>query len=98
MLERMQFALFFFSSRRRHTRCLSDWSSDVCSSDLWTCRRSESRRARRPQQLQLEAKPAFFAVLPLFGEARSPPRVGQKTRVAASAAPTARRQPAVAMA
>src|SRR5205814_2808708 len=23
-----------FSSRRRHTRCLSDWSSDVCSSDL----------------------------------------------------------------
>src|SRR5262245_64267041 len=26
----------FFSSRRRHTRCLSDWSSDVCSSDLET--------------------------------------------------------------
>src|SRR5471030_2864155 len=25
---------FFFSSRSRHTRCLSDWSSDVCSSDL----------------------------------------------------------------
>src|SRR5262245_31009932 len=25
---------FFFSSRRRHTRCLSEWSSDVCSSDL----------------------------------------------------------------
>src|SRR5262245_31147781 len=28
------FCYFFFSSRRRHTRCLSDWSSDVCSSDL----------------------------------------------------------------
>src|SRR5438045_978576 len=28
--------VFFFSSRRRHTRCLSDWSSDVCSSDLGT--------------------------------------------------------------
>src|SRR5215212_9908040 len=28
------FVFFFFSSRRRHTRCLSDWSSDVCSSDL----------------------------------------------------------------
>src|ERR1039458_10754235 len=28
--------MFFFSSRRRHTRCLSDWSSDVCSSDLYT--------------------------------------------------------------
>src|SRR5262249_59028390 len=26
--------LFFFSSRRRHTRLVSDWSSDVCSSDL----------------------------------------------------------------
>src|SRR6267378_6912418 len=25
---------FFFSSRRRHTRSLRDWSSDVCSSDL----------------------------------------------------------------
>src|SRR5258706_12074598 len=29
---------FFFSSRRRHTRLVSDWSSDVCSSDL--CERS----------------------------------------------------------
>src|SRR5256885_9063939 len=39
--------VFFFSSRRRHTRLQGDWSSDVCSSDLeralegrpmdWTC-------------------------------------------------------------
>src|SRR5437016_12756057 len=28
------FFFFFFSSRRRHTRLVSDWSSDVCSSDL----------------------------------------------------------------
>src|SRR5207245_2614920 len=28
--------IFFFSSRRRHTRCYRDWSSDVCSSDLIT--------------------------------------------------------------
>src|SRR6266498_4383720 len=28
---------FFFSSRRRHTRCGRDWSSDVCSSDLVGC-------------------------------------------------------------
>src|SRR3989442_4185213 len=28
------YAFFFFSSRRRHTRCGRDWSSDVCSSDL----------------------------------------------------------------
>src|SRR5574338_422733 len=27
-------SFFFFSSRRRHTRCHGDWSSDVCSSDL----------------------------------------------------------------
>src|SRR6201985_1198293 len=27
---------FFFSSRRRHTRLTCDWSSDVCSSDLYT--------------------------------------------------------------
>src|SRR5699024_11500125 len=26
--------VFFFSSRRRHTRSKRDWSSDVCSSDL----------------------------------------------------------------
>src|SRR5437868_10518502 len=29
------FIFFFFSSRRRHTRSKRDWSSDVCSSDLW---------------------------------------------------------------
>src|SRR5438132_3726314 len=28
------FLFFFFSSRRRHTRSLCDWSSDVCPSDL----------------------------------------------------------------
>src|SRR5690606_39974543 len=27
-------SIFFFSSRRRHTRFSRDWSSDVCSSDL----------------------------------------------------------------
>src|SRR3712207_5066249 len=30
----MKTGLFFFSSRRRHTRYWRDWSSDVCSSDL----------------------------------------------------------------
>src|SRR5712675_3126226 len=30
----MFMSVFFFSSRRRHTRCSRDWSSDVCSSDL----------------------------------------------------------------
>src|SRR5205809_5297005 len=30
----IRLVVFFFSSRRRHTRCSRDWSSDVCSSDL----------------------------------------------------------------
>src|SRR2546429_7139708 len=30
----VNYLYFFFSSRRRHTRCSRDWSSDVCSSDL----------------------------------------------------------------
>src|SRR3712207_9314730 len=30
----MYLFVFFFSSRRRHTRYWRDWSSDVCSSDL----------------------------------------------------------------
>src|SRR5262245_36016539 len=37
---------FFFSSRRRHTRCLSDWSSDVCSSDLDVASGKELARLR----------------------------------------------------
>src|SRR2546430_7455276 len=32
----LYFCVFFFSSRRRHTRFDCDWSSDVCSSDLLT--------------------------------------------------------------
>src|SRR5260370_19220945 len=31
----MTCTFFFFSSRRRHTRFKCDWSSDVCSSDLF---------------------------------------------------------------
>src|SRR5689334_23867016 len=33
----ISFIFFFFSSRRRHTRWNCDWSSDVCSSDLFMC-------------------------------------------------------------
>src|SRR5690606_39832431 len=36
--------LFFFSSRRRHTRFSRDWSSDVCSSDLGPPRPHPRRR------------------------------------------------------
>src|SRR6266542_4014558 len=41
--------LFFFcSSRRRHTRCYRDWSSDVCSSDLFE--REVERLRPRPEE------------------------------------------------
>src|SRR5579864_7798369 len=38
---------FFFSSRRRHPSLTCDWSSDVCSSDLW--RRPAPRRPAPPR-------------------------------------------------
>src|SRR5207249_9364033 len=34
VMGRVVVLVFFFSSRRRHTRSKRDWSSDVCSSDL----------------------------------------------------------------
>src|SRR5205814_6185172 len=61
---------FFFSSRRRHTSCLSDWSSDVCSSDL------------RYATLGLPAAPfgsvGFFAP-PKPGVASATPHVSART-------------------
>src|SRR5262249_58312510 len=45
--------VFFFSSRRRHTRLVSDWSSDVCSSDLERCLRHDAvwRQSISPDML-----------------------------------------------
>src|SRR2546429_1745994 len=48
--------VFFFSSRRRHTRCSRDWSSDVCSSDLcwivFTVKdKSSDRRRPHPRSM-----------------------------------------------
>src|SRR5690606_1624071 len=42
--------LFFFSSRRRHTRFSRDWSSDVCSSDL--LQGAISYEAGRPREAE----------------------------------------------
>src|SRR5690606_40083955 len=47
------FVLFFFSSRRRHTRFSRDWSSDVCSSDL------RSLPAVGPDQVERGARPVL---------------------------------------
>src|SRR6266498_4933710 len=53
--------VFFFSSRRRHTRCGRDWSSDVCSSDLIppgesTDYSSEQERRTAPKAWQKRGK------------------------------------------
>src|SRR3712207_9284438 len=40
--------VFFFTSRRRHTRYWRDWSSDVCSSDL----KKQSQRNNQAKKLQ----------------------------------------------
>src|SRR2546427_12201012 len=39
-------SFFFFSSRRRHTRFDCDWSSDVCSSDLYRAAEAVARELR----------------------------------------------------
>src|SRR5262249_57168857 len=54
--------LFFFSSRRRHTRLVSDWSSDVCSSDLRSGPAASDRgRIRRPRMCRLAQFPIAAA-------------------------------------
>src|SRR5258706_9821579 len=57
---------FFFSSRRRHTRLVSDWSSDVCSSDLDT---------DRIERLAVEPPDARAVIERLHREAFYPIRV-----------------------
>src|SRR5256885_10944884 len=46
--------IFFFSSRRRHTRLQGDWSSDVCSSDL-----PEGTARHRPRNERLRTEPVL---------------------------------------
>src|SRR6266496_5335047 len=47
---------FFFSIRRRHTISLRDWSSDVCSSDLF---RARSPAATPPERIVSLRSPSF---------------------------------------
>src|SRR3989449_8622107 len=69
----MIWCFFFFSSRRRHTRCSRDWSSDVCSSDLTpveaslkeaqklqNTRRSLMESVRRVQSYGIEVMAGFI--------------------------------------
>src|SRR5437879_2275939 len=58
-------SLFFFSSRRRHTRYIGDWSSDVCSSDL------SGSKQFRPIKSRSERKQAILVILVPEKRARS---------------------------
>src|SRR5437764_13857230 len=50
---------FFFSSRRRHTRYIGDWSSDVCSSDLFALPVEEVENIRQAAELHDVGKVAI---------------------------------------
>src|SRR5260370_3463445 len=67
---------FFFSSRRRHTRFKGDWSSDVCSSDLYAVDKTRSSLLtplpnQKPSRRKLkDALPASRPSRSAFGFAR----------------------------
>src|SRR5437016_12024761 len=50
------FFFFFFSSRRRHTRLVSDWSSDVCYSDLKLFRKKQRELAQQVHRRHTRAE------------------------------------------
>src|SRR5438105_5184882 len=62
---RRSISSFFFSSRRRHTRSTRDWSSDVCSSDLYPGSPALARAFLRPQDrlLACELEPHAASAL-----------------------------------
>src|SRR6266480_5486737 len=53
--------LFFFSSRRRHTRLTCDWSSDVCSSDLSSA--GVPILGTQPESIEMAEDRQLFAVM-----------------------------------
>src|SRR5258706_13639870 len=68
---------FFFSSRRRHTRLVSDWSSDVCSSDLDPFRRIPDHLQERKMEPDLRLDFEEKALWP-----RGPARPPERTAIA----------------
>src|SRR5690625_7577035 len=69
--------IFFFSSRRRHTRWPRDWSSDVCSSDLAPAILLVGPTLGRPLGRKYDLAPARIANLMDRSEER---RVGKERR------------------
>src|SRR3712207_9457794 len=56
--------IFFFSSRRRHTRYWRDWSSDVCSSDLCSAPKGSSISPNACRTRTSELNLAALAAMP----------------------------------
>src|SRR5947209_12602185 len=94
--------LFFFSSRRRHTRYWRDWSSDVCSSDLdWLTRYRAGIDAVTPAEVRAVAArylhPEQFAILvvgPAKGTDKPLTTFGKVTPLDISIPPPPARRPA----
>src|SRR5262249_59015377 len=83
--------MFFFSSRRRHTRLVSDWSSDVCSSDLVTPAidlRADARVVFLPNTHDNGVSPDLEVLVGLgFRFARVPPPTAPAPKPAAPTPP-----------
>src|SRR5437763_16527377 len=68
MLQSLEF--FFFSSRRRHTIYIGDWSSDVCSSDLaGSCRGSRCFNAREARSCACRIRASAPVMISEIGRA-----------------------------
>src|SRR3989440_2795996 len=72
---RLSMFVFFFSSRRRHTRSDRDWSSDVCSSDLG----GRLASGRQPAARRSRLRPAGLAA-PKDHPAARPERPAARAR------------------
>src|SRR3989449_7198289 len=91
--------VFFFSSRRRHTRCSRDWSSDVCSSDLSlmympntlpAVSLTTQRRLLHVEDSILMTFPEVASVWGKAGRAETPPHRGPVSNVGNVANPMAK--------
>src|SRR5438067_10647833 len=71
--------MFFFSSRRRHTRSKRDWSSDVCSSDL-VIRQHQFEKVELVKYALPENSYAELESLTLNAERSEERRVGKECR------------------
>src|SRR5947209_8994820 len=85
--------VFFFSSRRRHTRYWRDWSSDVCSSDPKLRRFGYSRPYRSELSKLAAERPPILAPrgpLPLTGGRAPHMARGDRATVESSTSPSGR--------